>query len=121
MVVMSSNFSVCLSVYKNDRPQEFEKAVMSIYNQTWPKEIVLVVDGSIPSDLDNTISVMKQKIGIMNVVRLQVNQGHAIAPQTGIKAAKNDLCAIMDADDIAVPTRFEDELEVLSSHQRLAL
>lgn len=42
--------------------------------------------------------------------------GHAIARQTGLSAAKNELCAVMDADDLSVPNRFEKQLQVFEAH-----
>lgn len=42
--------------------------------------------------------------------------GHVIARQTGLDAARNELCAIMDADDISVPNRFEKQLKAFEEH-----
>ena len=58
---MSSNldfkFSVCMSVYKNDRPEYVDIAIQSIFiKQTVkPNEIVLVVDGPISMELESLI------------------------------------------------------------------
>ncbi|MBQ3608757.1 MAG: glycosyltransferase [Bacteroidaceae bacterium] len=106
-------FSVCMSVYKNDKPEDFELAVRSIYAQTViPNDVVLVVDGPIGDELRETIGKLKYEIPVLNVIWLPTNQGHAIARQTGLMAAKNELVAVMDADDISVPYRFEKQLEV---------
>lgn len=49
-------FSVAMSVYKNDNPEWFDKAMESIINQTIkPSEIVLVVDGPVPEGIMNVI------------------------------------------------------------------
>lgn len=108
-----NKFSVCMAVYKNDNAQMFADAISSIYNQTrQPEEIVLVIDGPIPNLLQNTIDNLKKNIGILKVLPLPQNMGHAVARQTGLNASKNELCAVMDADDIAVPERFEKQLRV---------
>lgn len=105
-------FSVCMSVYKNDKPEDFLVAVRSIFNQTIvPNDIVLVVDGPIGDKLRSAITDLVREIPIMNIIWLPTNQGHAIARQMGLNAAKNELCAVMDADDIAVPNRFEMQLK----------
>ena len=110
-------FSVCMSVYKNDKPTEFLVAVRSIYNQTTaPNDIVLVVDGPVGDELKSAISELEQEIPVMNIIWLATNQGHATARQTGLEAAKNELCAVMDADDIAVPNRFEMQLQAFEEH-----
>lgn len=106
-------FSVCMSVYKNDKPADFLVAVRSIYNQTAaPNDIVLVVDGPVGEEQKKAITTLQGEIAVLNVIWLPTNQGHAIARQTALMAAKNELVAVMDADDISVPTRFEKQLEI---------
>lgn len=117
-----SKFSVCMSVYKNDNTTDFAEAVLSIYNQTCPPdEIVLVVDGPVPAIMHDTIRALKEKTGIMKVIQLEQNMGHAIARQTGLEAARNELCAVMDADDISVPDRFEKQLKAFEEHPEVSV
>lgn len=116
------NFSVCMSVYKNDNTTDFAEAVISIFKQTFPPdEIVLVVDGPVPEIMHNTIDALKNKTGIMKVIQLEQNMGHAIARQTGLEAARNELCAVMDADDISVPDRFEMQLKAFEEHPEVSV
>lgn len=115
-------FSVCMSVYRNDKPDDFLLAVRSIYNQTvQPNEIVLVVDGPIPETLDKAIHTLQDEISLLKVVRLGNNMGHAIARQTGLDVATNNLCAVMDSDDIAVPNRFEKQLRAFVQHPEVSV
>ena len=111
------HFTVCMSVYKNDSPTDFTEAINSVYKQTCPPdEIILVIDGPIPNSIEKTIDMIKRTIPILRIVPLDKNMGHAVARQTGLNAAKNELCAVMDADDIAVPNRFEKQLKAFSDH-----
>ena len=49
-------FSVLLSVYKNEKYEYFEAALNSILNQTMaPSEIVLIRDGEVPKPLQVSI------------------------------------------------------------------
>lgn len=115
-------FSVCMSVYKNDNTTYFADAVLSIYNQTCrPDEIILVIDGPVPTIMLDTISALNKKIDIIRVIHLEQNMGHAIARQTGLDAARNELCAIMDADDISVPNRFEKQLNAFEEHPEVSV
>lgn len=115
-------YSVCMSVYKNDNTTDFAEAVISIYKQTCPPdEIVLVIDGPVSEIMHNTIDALKGKTGIMKVIQLEQNMGHAIARQTGLEAAKNELCAVMDADDISVPDRFEKQLKAFEEHPEVSV
>lgn len=115
---MVSEFSVCMSVYKNDLPSDFMVAVRSIYNgQTVkPNEIILVIDGPISDDLSNAIKTLQEEIHVLKVIPLERNMGHAIARQTGLDSASNNLVAVMDADDIAISTRFEKQLLAFEKH-----
>ena len=116
------NFSVCMSVYKNDKPTDFLVAVRSIYNQTAaPNDIVLVVDGPVGEALKEAITTLQAEIGVLNVTWLPTNQGHATARQTGLMAAKNELVAVMDADDISVPNRFEKQLKAFEEHPEVSV
>lgn len=111
-----------MSVYKNDNTTNFEDAVLSIYNQTCcPDEIILVIDGPVPELMRNTIDILKEKTGIMKVIQLEQNMGHAIARQTGLKAAKNDFCAVMDADDLSVSNRFEKQLKAFEQNPNVSV
>ena len=115
-------YSVCMSVYKNDNAQDFKVAVLSIYHQTAaPDEIVLVIDGPIPASLQETADALKAEIAILKVIPLAQNMGHAIARQTALDAASNELIAIMDADDLAVEDRFEKQLKAFEEHPEVSV
>ena len=52
----NTNFSVSMCVYGKDHPKWFKIAVESVLNQSAkPSEIVLVVDGPVPPELDAVI------------------------------------------------------------------
>ena len=106
-------FSVAMCVYGKDEPTWFKQAVESILNQTVkPDEVVLVVDGPVPEELDNIIRSFEVN-KIFNVVRFEENQGHGNARRRSVQECKNDIIALMDADDISVENRFEKQLECL--------
>lgn len=110
------DFSVSMCVYGGDNAQWFELALNSILNQTIvPSEVVLVVDGPVPDDL-NAVILEHEDMEILKVIRLETNQGHGIARKTGLDNCTNELVAIMDADDICVPNRFEKQIEVFYNH-----
>lgn len=108
------NFSVSMCVYGGDNAEWFKESVQSVLNQTLkPYEIVIVVDGPVPTELDNII-VEYEKNPLFKIVRLKENKGHGIARKTGLNACSNDLVAIMDADDICTPNRFEKQIDVFN-------
>lgn len=114
-------FSVSMCVYGGDNPEWFSAAVDSILNQTVvPDEVVLVVDGPVPETLDRIISGY-EKAPSFRVIRLEQNMGHGEARRTGLQACRYDLVALMDADDISAPDRFEKQLLAFASAPELTI
>lgn len=112
-------FSVCTSVYKNDKPEFVRVALdsMLIHQDVKPDEIVLVQDGPVPYDLSRLLLEYKDKYGnLMNIIRLEKNGGLGNALKLGVENAKYDIIARMDSDDICVPGRFEKQLAYLEAH-----
>ena len=111
-------FSVCISVYKNDNAAYFLNALRSISaGQTVkPQEIVLVVDGPVGTDIENSITQFQGEFAAIRLIRLQTNCGHAVARQTAVDACQTELIAIMDSDDIALPDRFEKQILYFEQH-----
>lgn len=70
---MNKNFTVAMSVYKNDTPQDFKTAVHSIYDMQTvrPSEIVLVEDGPIPAELEAVVKELCEEIPVMKVCLLR--------------------------------------------------
>ena len=112
-------FSVSMCVYGKDNPEWFKLAVDSIINQTInPSEVVLVVDGPVTTELDYIIKEY-EKLEIFNVIRFPENLGHGPARRAGLDACTNELVAIMDADDISAPFRFEKQLTLFKNNPEL--
>ena len=106
-------FSATIGCYKNDNPKDFGTAFLSIYNQTvHPDEIIITVDGPIPEELDAVVMRFEREFQAV-VLRNEQNNGLGMAQALGVLHAKYDWIAIMDADDISVPDRFEKQLSVI--------
>ena len=113
------NFSVLLSVYKNEQPKFLLEALKSIFCEQIlkPTQIVLVKDGLLTPELDDEISRWKAELGdILTVVTLPCNVGLASALNNGLQYCKYDLLARMDTDDIATPERFKLQVEFMNAH-----
>ena len=116
---MSARFSVCTSVYKNDKPEFIKVALDSILvNQTLkPDEVVLVQDGPVPDSTTHLLSDYENAYkGVLNVIRLEENGGLGNALRIGVENVKYDIVARLDSDDICAPDRFEKQLAYLESH-----
>jgi glycosyltransferase involved in cell wall biosynthesis len=115
-----SGFSVLISVYANDHSVFFDRAFLSIWDhQTLkPNQIVLVKDGAIPHELHFVVERWKQKLGrVLKVIELSRNQGLGAALNAGLNACEYEIVARMDSDDLALPQRFEKQLEYLTSNR----
>lgn len=114
-------FSVAMCVYEKDNPEYFKIAVESIVNQTVKAdEIVLVVDGPVTDELDSVIKFYENE-NSFKIIRLPTNRGHGVARDISLKNCSNDLVALMDADDISVETRFEQQINVFKKDDNLAI
>ncbi len=116
---MMTKFSVVTSVYKNDNPKHVERALDSITSMqtVFPNEVVLVVDGPVPSLLESLIKLRESDSkGLYRVIWLKENGGLGNALRIGVKEAKNDIIVRMDSDDVAAPDRFKKQVEYLKNH-----
>lgn len=114
-------FSVSMCVYKNDNPNHFNEALISITEQTvMPNEVVLVVDGPIPESLNEVIKIYDSK-SFFKVIRLKENMGHGNARRIGLENCSYDLIALMDADDISVSDRFEKQIRCFEMDESLSI
>lgn len=116
---MRAEFSVCTSVYKNDKPEYIKDALDSILNnQTLiPNEVVLVQDGPVPDSTTQLLSEYESLYkGVLNVIKLDNNGGLGNALRIGVEKATYPIIARMDSDDIAAPDRFEKQIAYLEGH-----
>ena len=120
MVIDLSNennfFSVSMCVYGGDDPEHFDIALESIVNQTVkPAEIVLVVDCPVSEEINTVIEknkiLCKENDIVFNIYRLKQNRGHGIARRLSFEKCNYEYIALMDADDISVPDRFQKQIE----------
>lgn len=116
-----TKFSVSICVYKNDNPEHFKEAMESVINQTrQPDEVVLIVDGLIPETINAVVQEYEGE-PYFKVIRLPKNMGHGNARRTGLENCSNELIALMDADDISVPERFEKQLACFDKDDELSI
>lgn len=112
-------FSICTSIYKNDKPAYVRVALdsMLVHQSVTPNEIVLVQDGPVPPELSALLDEYETKYSaVMHIIRLEKNGGLGNALKLGVENAKYDLCARMDSDDICLPDRFEKQIAYLETH-----
>jgi glycosyltransferase involved in cell wall biosynthesis len=108
--VARTRFSVVMATYHGADPEQLFAAGQSVFNQTrTPDELVLVFDGPVKQVHEDVLQRLSV-LGEVSCLRLEKNVGPGAARHQGILAAKHETVAIMDADDLCVPTRFEIQL-----------
>lgn len=89
-------------------------AVRSVLDNGYPDfELVVVDDGSAD---DGPAIVQELNDSRVRFLPSAVNTGRAAAANRGLDAVRGEFVAVLDADDIAYPGRFEKQIRFLDSH-----
>lgn len=102
-----------MPVYNNER--YIAAAVESILNQTFRDfEFIIIDDGS----SDGSLQMLERYAREDSRIRLasRPNTGYTIALNEGLRIARGEYIARMDADDVASPERFEMQVQYLDDH-----
>jgi len=98
-----------------------EESVNSVLGQTLGDlELILINNCS----SDNTLEIAKRyqlQDDRVSVLSLQVNSGPATARNAGIMVAKGEWLGILDSDDIAMPSRFKEQMKLAVSDKDLVM
>lgn len=114
---MNALVSVIVPLY--NKAQTVERALNSIFAQTYTNmEVIVVNDGS----TDGCDMLVRRKFDDARLVVIdQANQGPGAARNAGIRAAKGDYIAFLDADDSWYPQNLETMINWLQSHKDCAM
>ena len=118
------NFSLLMSLYVKENPIFLNECFESIWlNQTVkPSDIVLVCDGPLNMELENSIAKWEKEIGeVLKIVRLEKNIGLGKALNEGLKYCSHEWVFRMDTDDICKFDRFEKQIVFIQKNPNVAL
>jgi glycosyltransferase involved in cell wall biosynthesis len=113
---MHEPFTLLLSVYDGDRPDYLRRAFRSaVDDQTLrPAQVVIVRDGPVRPELAACLDELAAGSPVpVTLVPLPRNGGLGPALDRGLAASHFDVIARMDADDVAMPHRFEVEVPLI--------
>jgi glycosyltransferase involved in cell wall biosynthesis len=114
---MHEPFSLLVPVYDGDRPDHIRRAMRSaVDDQTVrPDQVVIVRDGPVRDELARCLDEFQRASPVpVTFVPLLTNRGLGPALDQGLAASWFDVIARMDADDVAMPHRFEVELPLIA-------
>lgn len=105
-------FSVLMSLYIKEKSAYFIECMESVLNQTvLPNEIVIVFDGPISIELENTVEeYISRYPNLIKIKKNKENKGLGLALADGVPECSYELIARMDTDDICRNDRFEKQL-----------
>ena len=116
LLPMHEPFALLVSVYDGDRPDYLRRALRSaVDDQTVrPDQVVIVRDGPVRDELAACLDEVRRESPVpVTFVPLLRNGGLGPALDRGLAASWFDVIARMDADDVAMPYRFEVELPLI--------
>ena len=116
---MSENkpfFSVVIPLY--NKQSHVKETIESALTQTFQGfEIVIVNDGSTDDSVKIVESIKDNRIRVIH----QENQGVSVARNRGIKEAKADYIAFLDADDLWLPDFLHTIYELIQKYPNVGL
>ena len=118
---MSFDFSVLMSIYVKEKPENLRVCMDSLLSQTvMPNEIVIVKDGPLTEELESVLDeYIKKDPDLYTIVPLETNRGLGLALAEGMLHCKNELVARMDTDDYSRSDRFEKQLKEFENDPEL--
>jgi glycosyltransferase involved in cell wall biosynthesis len=113
--IQGNRVSVIIPTF--NRSHIIMEAIESALAQTIPcLEVIVVDDGSTDNTRERLAPYMDRIVYIY-----QENQGVSAARNTGVRAAKGDLVAFLDSDDVWHPRKLELQVLYLHEHPETAL
>ncbi len=93
------------------------QALDSVFKQTYTNYEVIVLDDGSTDDTQEALEPYRQQINYV----YQDNQGVAAARNKGVEIAKGELIAFLDADDLFLPDKLQQQVAVLASQPHIGM
>ncbi|WP_018378099.1 glycosyltransferase [Streptococcus ovis] len=107
-----------MSIY-NEKLLWIQQSIDSILNQTYTNlELIIIVDNpEIDSSILEYLTTLSSQYSNVRIEKNTVNIGLASSMNKAIELAKGEYIARMDADDISLSSRIEEELKHLEENE----
>lgn len=117
VMTKDSRVTVLMSVYNGEK--YLREAIDSILDQTFTDfEFLIINDGS----TDRTAEILQSyDDSRIRVINNEKNIGLTKSLNKGLKMARSEYIARMDADDVSMPTRLEKEVAFLDENKNVGL
>ncbi len=111
--------TVIMPVYNGEK--YLAEAINSVLNQTFTDFTLLVLNDNSTDSTAKILEGFKKQDSRVQVITKETNVGPANLRNEGIEKANTKFIALLDADDIALPTRFEKQLKVLKENPEIGV
>jgi glycosyltransferase involved in cell wall biosynthesis len=105
-----SLISVVIPAYKRDRV--IERAIRSIFGQTYQDFEILVVDDGSKDNTELVVASLAKEDSRIRYICHDRNRGAQAARNTGVKAARGEWITFLDSDDYFTPNSLETRMLV---------
>ncbi|TYB79575.1 glycosyltransferase family 2 protein [Bizionia myxarmorum] len=109
-----SELTVIMPVYNGER--FLKESINSVLNQTFKDFTLLVLNDNSTDGTSEILEAYKKQDSRVSVISKTKNEGPANLRNEGIELAETEFIALLDADDIALPKRFEKQLDYLKAN-----
>ena len=118
-IEMKRNEVISVNMVAYNAERTILRSVNSILGQTHQNlHLVIVNDGS----TDHTAEIIHaMDDGRITFIDNKKNEGIVASRNKALQASQGDFIAVLDSDDIALPTRLEKQLDYLLSHPEIHL
>jgi glycosyltransferase involved in cell wall biosynthesis len=113
----------CIVIFL-DTERYIEEAIESVFAQTYESwELLLVDDGSTDGSTDIARRYAQRHPGKVRYLEHpgHQNRGMSATRNLGISHAKGDYIAFLDADDVWLPRKLEEQVAILGSHPEVGM
>ena len=116
---MNNTVDITVFIALYNAQKYIEQTINSVLNQTFTNfEILIINDAS----TDDSIKIVEKfKDNRIRLLHNKTNKGICLTRQRGIEEAKGKYIAIIDSDDLAMPSRLEKQFLFLEKNPEIAL
>ena len=106
--------SIITPLYNSEK--YVDETIESILAQTYKNWELIVVDDNSTDNGPEIVQKYAEKDERIKLIKLNKNQGAAVARNTAIKVAKGSYIAFLDSDDLWTPTKLEEQIQFMEEN-----